>query len=164
MRGQELPDLRWFGPKLNYPMFIVTAAADGEMSGCLVGFATQSSINPIRFAVFISKHNYTYAVAVRAPSLAVHVVPPDGMALAQLFGGETGDEVDKFQRCSWRIGPLGSPLLDSCSNWCEGPVLSTLDAGDHQCFIIEPTHGETEDEVAFLSFDRAQEIEPGHEA
>ena len=29
---------------LDYPMFIVTACADGERSGCLIGFATQASI------------------------------------------------------------------------------------------------------------------------
>ena len=31
---------------LDYPMFIVTACADGERSGCLIGFATQASIDP----------------------------------------------------------------------------------------------------------------------
>jgi hypothetical protein len=44
--------------KLDYPMFIATVAADGE--------------------------------------------------LAELFGGETGDEVDKFDRCEWRPGPWSS--------------------------------------------------------
>ncbi len=31
---------------MDYPMFVVTAAAAGEQSGCLVGFATQCSIDP----------------------------------------------------------------------------------------------------------------------
>jgi flavin reductase (DIM6/NTAB) family NADH-FMN oxidoreductase RutF len=34
---------------IDYPMWIVTAAARGERSGCLVGFATQCSIEPVRF-------------------------------------------------------------------------------------------------------------------
>jgi flavin reductase (DIM6/NTAB) family NADH-FMN oxidoreductase RutF len=41
--------------ELDYPMFIVTVAAGGERNGCLIGFATQSSIDPPRFLAVISK-------------------------------------------------------------------------------------------------------------
>jgi flavin reductase (DIM6/NTAB) family NADH-FMN oxidoreductase RutF len=40
---------------LEYPMFIVTARAEEEPLGCLVGFATQTSIDPPRFAVCLSQ-------------------------------------------------------------------------------------------------------------
>ena len=39
---------------LDYPMLIVTARAGDERDGCLVGFATQASIDPPRFLVGIS--------------------------------------------------------------------------------------------------------------
>ena len=161
---KDLPQLDWFGHKLDYPMFIVTAASGGERSGCLVGFATQCSVHPVRFAVFISKKNHTYGVAENASALGVHVVPSDAVDLAELFGGQTGDEIDKFQRCEWHPGPLGSPVLERCPNWCEGPVVASLDAGDHQCFIMEPRHGSSDDVVDFLPFDDAKTIDPGHEA
>jgi hypothetical protein len=45
---------------LEYPMFIVTARAGGEPLGCLVGFATQTSIRPPRFLVCLSHNNRTY--------------------------------------------------------------------------------------------------------
>ena len=160
---KEEPDLDWFGRKLNYPMFIVTTTGSSERSGCLVGFATQCSVHPVRFAVFISKKNHTYGIAAGATALAIHVVPPTEMELAELFGGETGDAIDKFERCSWEPGPLGSPLVTACPNWCEGPIVTSLDAGDHGCFIIEPQHGNSTEEVIALSFDTAKTIEPGHE-
>ena len=47
---------------LDYPMFIVTACADGERAGCLIGFATQASIDPSRFLVCLSHNNRTYEV------------------------------------------------------------------------------------------------------
>ncbi|MHB1539220.1 MAG: flavin reductase [Solirubrobacteraceae bacterium] len=53
-------------------MAIVTAAADGERSGCLVGFATQCSIEPRRFLVCISVLNRTFEIAQRSNALAVH--------------------------------------------------------------------------------------------
>ena len=90
---------------LDYPMFIVTACADGERSGCLIGFATQASIDPSRFLVCLSHRNRTYRVAQGAELLGVHFVPEEQAELAELFGGETGDEVDKFERVRVGAGP-----------------------------------------------------------
>ena len=103
---------------LDYPMFIATAAAGGERTGCLVGFATQCSIDPARFLVCVSDKNRTYRVLESgASAMAVHVVPRDAGYLVELFGGETGDDADKFERCQWSGGPDGIPVLDLCRSW-----------------------------------------------
>lgn len=149
---------------LDYPMFIVTACAGGERSGCLIGFATQASIDPSRFLVCLSHNNRTFRVASEAELLAVHFVPEEQDALAQLFGGETGDEVDKFERCAWRPGPDGTPLLDDCPNRFVGRVLGRLDAGDHDAFLLEAVLAERGTDADEFSFHRAKRIEPGHEA
>jgi len=149
--------------ELDYPMFIVTTvAADGERSGCLIGFATQISINPARFLAGLSEKNRTYRVAQRAEHLAVHFVPADGQELAELFGSETGDEVDKFARCAWHEGPAGLPILDDLPNWFAGRILTRVDGGDHQAILLEPIAAEREAEEEELTFHRAKRIEPGH--
>src|SRR5579884_2212650 len=102
--------------QLDYSLFIVTATADAEHSGCLVGFASQVSIHPQRFLVCISVKNHTFPVARQAEVLVVHFVPEQAEELALLFGGETGDEVDKFARCQWRAGPDGAPVLTALEN------------------------------------------------
>jgi flavin reductase (DIM6/NTAB) family NADH-FMN oxidoreductase RutF len=149
---------------LDYPMLIVTACADDERSGCLVGFATQTSIDPSRFAVCLSHKNRTYRVGIRAELLGVHFVPEAEAGLAELFGGETGDEVDKFERCAWRPGPGGTPLLDACPNRFVGRVLERMDAGDHDAFLLEPVLAERGTDADEFNFHRAKRIEPGHEA
>ena len=149
---------------LDYPMFIVTACADGERAGCLIGFATQASIDPSRFLALLSHRNRTYRVGARAELLGVHFVPEEAGELAELFGGETGDEVDKFARVAWKPGPGGTPLLDACPNRFVGRVLERLDAGDHDAILLEPVlaeHGTASDE---FTFHRAKRIEPGHPA
>jgi flavin reductase (DIM6/NTAB) family NADH-FMN oxidoreductase RutF len=148
---------------LDYPMLIVTAAAGDEADGCLVGFATQTSIHPVRFLVCISRRNHTHGIAVRARALAVHVLCEDDMALAELFGGETADEVDKLARCRWRSGPGGAPILEGCPNWFAGPVVARFDAGDHEGFLIDPVDVEFGGLERQLGFQRARRIEPGHE-
>lgn len=149
---------------LEYPMFIVTARAGEEPLGCLVGFTTQTSIDPPRFLVCLSHNNRTYRRGRDARLLGVHCVPDSGDELARLFGGATGDEVDKFARCSWREGPEGVPLLDGCPNRFVGRVLARLDAGDHDAFLLEPIAAERGAGPGEFTFHRARRIDPGHPA
>jgi flavin reductase (DIM6/NTAB) family NADH-FMN oxidoreductase RutF len=148
--------------ELDYPMFIVTTSVDGDRSGCLIGFATQISIDPARFLVGLSHKNHTYRVAKGAELVGVHFVPEDGEELAELFGGQTGDEIDKFERCAWHPGPGGVPLVEGCPNRFVGRILERLDAGDHDALILEPVAAEREAEERELTFHRARRIEPGH--
>jgi flavin reductase (DIM6/NTAB) family NADH-FMN oxidoreductase RutF len=150
--------------QLDYPMFIATVAADGERAGCLIGFATQCSIDPPRFLAGISDKNRTYRVAQAADSMALHLVPEHATELAELFGGETGDEVDKFARCDWRPGPGGVPLLDGCPNRFVGRILERVDFGDHVGHVLQPFHADEDAAGGQLGFHRAKRIEPGHEA
>lgn len=150
--------------QLDYPMFIATVAAGGERAGCLIGFATQCSIHPPRFLAGISDKNRTFRVAGGAESMAIHMVPQDANDLAELFGGETGDEIDKFERCDWHEGPGGVPLLDRCPNRFVGRIAERIDFGDHVGMVLEPFFAEEDEEAGQLGFHRAKRIDPGHEA
>jgi flavin reductase (DIM6/NTAB) family NADH-FMN oxidoreductase RutF len=150
--------------KLDYPMFIATVTAEGERAGCLIGFATQCSIHPPRFLAGISDKNRTFRVAQAADSMAVHLVPEAATELAQLFGGETGDEVDKFERCAWRPGPGDVPLLDDCPNRFVGRIIERVDFGDHTGMVLDPFYADEDEASGQLGFHRAKRIEPGHEA
>ncbi len=150
--------------ELDYPMFIVTTASRDRRAGCLVGFATQTSIHPPRFVVCLSRANHTYRLARETDVLAVHFVPSDAEDLAELFGGETGDEVDKFALCAWNPGPHRLPILDRCQNWFVGRIAARYDVGDHEGVLLEPLvahHGSAEEE---FTFHRAKRIDPGHPA
>lgn len=152
----------WLGSEADRPVFIVTAGDDRRLAGCLVSFASECSIDPQRFIVFLSTKNLTYRVAKDSEVLAVHAVPPDQRALAELFGGETGDDIEKFERCRWRAGPEGVPLLEDCTSWFAGRIVARIDAGDHDGFILEPLEGRARAEP-MLSFHETRAIEPGHE-
>lgn len=150
---------------LDYTMFVVTTAADDEASGCLVGFATQTSLTPPRFLLGISRRNHTYRVALRARHLAVHVVTRRAIGLARLFGSQTGDEIDKFERCAWHSGPEQMPILDDAAAWFVGRTLDRLDIGDHMGYLLEPVAGYAPDRADDLvSLSDVRDLEPGHEA
>jgi flavin reductase (DIM6/NTAB) family NADH-FMN oxidoreductase RutF len=145
------------------PMYIVTTAEGDERSGCLVGFATQCSVDPPRWAVCLSKKNRTYEVAGEAAVLAVHFLGRDERELAELFGGETGHEVDKFERCAWHEGPGGAPILEATEAWIVGPTVHRFDAGDHGGFVIDIEAAELRSREPQLGFQAAKDIEPGHD-
>ena len=149
---------------LDYPMFIVTVAADGERAGCLIGFATQCSINPPRFLVCLSDKNRTVRVARSAEVLVVHLVPVYAEPLAELFGSLTGDDVDKFSRCDWSPGPHGTPILADCGNWFAGRILDRRPADDHWAFLLEPFQASSDAADGAFTFHRAKRIDAGHEA
>lgn len=151
--------------RLDYPMFVVTARApDGERAGCLVGFSTQASIDPLRYLVAISQQNHTYRVAARSPRLAVHALSARSRALAELFGARTGDDIDKFARCAWHDGPDGVPVLEDAAAWFSGPVLGKTPFGDHVGFLIAPDGGECSGDGPLLTFTGVADLDPGHGA
>ncbi|MFB8267387.1 flavin reductase family protein [Streptomyces sp. NPDC055955] len=160
-----MTDLDTFTDPLDYPLYVVTAATAGEKSGYLVGFASQCSIRPARFMVWLSKANLTLRVAARAERLAVHLLRHDQTGLARVFGGETGDRRDKFSDIAWHRGPGESLILDEqAPAWFVGRVERRVDGGDHVGFLLAPEAAENVSggEAALLSLHDARDITPGH--
>jgi flavin reductase (DIM6/NTAB) family NADH-FMN oxidoreductase RutF len=149
---------------IDYPMYVVTASDGAERAGCLVGFATQASIDPPRLLVMISKKNHTYRVATAAEELVVHFLGEDNLELAKLFGEETGDEIDKFSRCEWAPTPSGSPVIRGTLGWVACRVLDRFDAGDHVAHLLEPLRGESNGGGGQLGFQAVTSLDPGHPA
>lgn len=178
-------DFERFADGLDYPMLVVTAVhgETGERSGCLVGFASQCSIEPARFLVAVSKANHTHRVAWASPVLAVHALGAHQQALAALFGERSGDNVDKFARCRWTPGEAGVPLLEECPRRFTGRVVERLpELGDHSGFLLEPRDSTDDEQEArpeedrrdpgagtsaverLLMFSDVRTMEPGHPA
>ena len=148
-------------------VYLITTAARGERSGCLVGFATQISIDPLRFLVGISTSNHTHGVAANAEHLAVHVVDRRHMDLVRLFAAETGDQIDKFARCDWTEGPHGLPVLSDAGIWFAARVVARLDiGGDHTGYVLAPVGGGVADSRdgrgRWVGLADVDDVTPGH--
>lgn len=152
--------------RANAAMVVVTTIADGETSGCLVGFHSQCSIEPPRYAVWISRANHTFRVAAHAHTFAVHFLPARRRDLADLFGGETGDQIDKLTRCDWTEGPGGVPLLDGCPDRFVGELVEWREGGDedHACVVLDPVDARAGGSEPWLHLADVIDIDPGHDA
>jgi flavin reductase (DIM6/NTAB) family NADH-FMN oxidoreductase RutF len=137
-------DFDGFVSQLDASLVVVTTASDDQHAGCVVGFHTQCSIEPRRYAVWLSKANLTYRVSLFATHLAVHLLPADDRSLLQLFGGTSGDHTEKFALCEWSPGPGGVPLLAACPTRAVLEITSRWDDGsDHACFVGAPILAES---------------------
>ena len=147
---------------LDWPMIVATTAAGDDVAGCLVGFHTQSSIDPECWLVCISKVNHTYPVVRRARTLVAHFLRADQLELARIFGTETGDVVDKFAQCPWHRGPDGVPVLDGC-DWIAGPIVGRFDLGDHEGQLVSVSEvGQGHPGGAQLGYQQVARMPPGH--
>ena len=150
--------------RLDYPMWVVTAASGDEVSGCLAGFVTQCSVEPARFFVCISKKNHTFGVASRASALGLHLLGEEQHDLAHVFGELTGDSADKFAVVDWHPGSTGAPVLAASAAWIEGPVLERVDVGDHMGHLVEPVAGGGGGSRGQLLYSAVRHLDPGHPA
>lgn len=146
-------------------MVVVTVCgADGEVDGCLVGFHSQCSIDPPRYALWLSVANRTHELATGATHLAVHLLGRADQGLAQHFGGLTGDAADKLAGVAWRPGPDGVPLIDDLPSRFVGRIESrSSEGGDHDLFVLDVLAAAAPP-ANVLRLSDTTDIDPGHAA
>jgi flavin reductase (DIM6/NTAB) family NADH-FMN oxidoreductase RutF len=150
---------------MDAPLVVVTTWAEDELSGCVVGFHTQSSIGPEHYCVWLSKANHTYRVGLRAAHFAVHFLTEDDLAMAEHFGTLSGDDTDKFAGLDVELDPHGVPLLQALPNRLTLERIAMLDDGaDHVCVTTRVTSAHTSGRFAPLRLSMAAHLTPGHEA
>jgi flavin reductase (DIM6/NTAB) family NADH-FMN oxidoreductase RutF len=156
--------LQQFTAGLDYSMLIVTTRHEDIRAGCLIGFSTQTSIDPWRMLVCLSRKNTTTRVAAQAGVIAVHRLGREQLGLARLFGEESGEWTDKFARCAWRDGPRGMPVLAECPAWFVGEIVSIDDVGDHAGVLVAAVAAGGSGTGDPLTFSAVTDLEPGQEA
>jgi flavin reductase (DIM6/NTAB) family NADH-FMN oxidoreductase RutF len=161
--------------RLDAALVVVTVAVGDERDGCLVGFHSQTSIDPARYVVWLSVENHTAALAADAEHLGVHVLSATDHDLAELFGGTTDDDAGpgggKLDQVPWTEGPGGVPLVDAVPLRFVGRILEWLRpaGGDHHGAVLEPVTGAL-DRDGHTSVDapfrlhQTHDISPGHPA
>ena len=148
---------------LDAPLIVVTASDGTERAGCLVGFHVQSSIEPARFCVWLSKANHTYRIALRATHLGIHFLTTNDLPLAQHFGTLTGDDGDKFTSVEVHTGPGHVPVLHECANRMVVKRTVLVDeGGDHVCMAAEVVSAHSTGPFVPLRLSKASHLTPGH--
>ena len=148
---------------LDNALIVVTTAEGHERAGCLVGFHAQSSMDPGRYALSLSKANYTYRVALRATHLGIGFLTSADPLLAERFGTLTGDKTDKFAGLRTSLGAGGVPVLEDIPHWVILRRIALLDeGGDHVCVTGEPVAAGSSGPFEPLRLSHVGHLRPGH--
>jgi flavin reductase (DIM6/NTAB) family NADH-FMN oxidoreductase RutF len=145
-------------------MIVVTASVGEERDGCLVGFHSQSSIDPERYTVWISKENHTLELVRQASHVGVHLLGKFQLDLAERFGGQTADDgVDKFAGTDVVMSEDGVPVLGRRVAGFVGRIVERIEAGgDHVAVVLEPVEVRADPAMEPLRLRDALDIDPGH--
>jgi len=149
--------------RVDTAMIVLTTASGDSRAGCLVGFHCQCSIDPPRYAVWLSKANHTYRLALLAERFGLHFLTEADHDIAEHFGSLTGDDTDKFAGVEWHEGDGAVPLLERCPHRVVARRHAMWDDGsDHVCFVLEPLDVNDPNPFAPMPFSRVADVEAGH--
>jgi len=116
---------------------IVTAGHDGVLHGMTVSSFSSVSLDPPLISVNIGRLTRTHSLMNEAGAFAVSILASDQQDLADHFGGAVPDTEQRLDGIAYRLGPLGSPLLEGSLASFEAKIYATVPAGTHSIFIGE---------------------------
>ena len=144
--------------KITYGLYVVSAQAEGQRSGCVVNTLQQVTAEPVRLAVTVNKDSLTCQLIQKAGRFAAVALDQraDMMAIGR-FGFRTGRDMDKFEGIPFRVDAAGLhyPTATACAHYsCK--VEQTVDLGTHLLFVglAEESEILTEDEPLTYSYYR----------
>ena len=96
--------------KITYGLYVVSAQAEGQRSGCVVNTLQQVTAEPVRLAVTVNKDSLTCQLIQKAGRFAAVALDQraDMMAIGR-FGFRTGRDMDKFEGIPCKEDAAGMP-------------------------------------------------------
>ena len=124
--------------KLSYGLFVLTAAAGGAESGCIINTAGQGTSQPERISIAVNKAGFTHDLVKQSGKFNVSILSETaGFDTFRHFGLQSGRDVDKFagyQHCQRAANGLYY-VTAGTNAYISATVEQTLDLGTHTLFI-----------------------------
>jgi len=124
--------------KLTYGMWVLSAAADGDVEASTITWLSQSSFSPPMLMVAIKAETHLRKIVEKSGAFALHLLSESQRDLAGAFTRPTVVSAGKIGGLAYQPGPVtGSPLLEGFSAWLEARITDTITRGDHTVFVAE---------------------------
>jgi flavin reductase (DIM6/NTAB) family NADH-FMN oxidoreductase RutF/rubredoxin len=127
--------------KISYGLYVISAAAGGNINGQIANTAFQITSEPATIAVSINKQNFTHELIEKGGVFSISILATETpMPFIGLFGFKSGREIDKFEAVNYKLGANGCPVvLDYTVGFAEAKVVNKLDVGTHTIFVGQIT-------------------------
>lgn len=125
--------------KITYGLYVVSAEAEGQSSGCVVNTLSQVTSKPVRLSVTVNKENLTCELIQKADRFAAVALDQRAdLAFIGKFGFRSGRDLEKYGEGSTVRDAAGMPYCweNACARYsCR--VINTVDLGTHLLFVGE---------------------------
>lgn len=130
--------------KVTYGLYVVSAEAEGEKSGCIVNTLQQVTAEPVRLAVTVSKESFTCGLIEKAGRFAAVALDQRAdLPYIGRFGFRSGKDFDKFGGIAASEDEAGMPYpLDAACAHYSCRVTDILDLDTHLMFVGEAEESE----------------------
>ena len=144
---------------LGYGLYVVTTHDGAKDNGCILNTVMQVTNSPDRVAIAVNKQNYTHDTIRATGKLNVNCLTEEApFSVFEVFGFQSGREVDKFAGCTPRRSANGLVVLPRYVN----AVLSLsveqyVDLGTHGMFICSVTESQVISDAHTMTYTYYQE-------
>lgn len=123
---------------MTYGLYVLTAAADGDLAAGTVTWLSQASFAPLLVMVGIRRDGHVHQVVDRSRAFAVNVLASTQQAIASAFFRSSVADGGRINGYAFERGPAtGAPLLLDLPAWFEARVSDAVIRGDHTVFVAE---------------------------
>jgi flavin reductase (DIM6/NTAB) family NADH-FMN oxidoreductase RutF len=125
--------------QLDRELWVVTAQHGGRRGGLVATFVSSASIVPDapRMLVGLARQHHTWELVEASGAFALHLLGVEHLSWVWHFGLSSGRDQDKLAGLAHRLGPSGSPILDTVPGWLDCRVEDRLDTGDRTVYLAE---------------------------
>lgn len=129
--------------KLDYEIFVLTAAHQDRCNGQIVCWVVPATIVPQvpRILVGVGRMTFTRELIEMSRRFVLNLLGKDQWPLIAHFGFRSGREIDKFATLPFERGVTGSPILRGTVGYLECEVRTVLDAGAHLFYLADVIEG-----------------------
>ena len=129
--------------QVTYGLYVMSAAADNDISAGTVNWLSQASFGPPLIMVGVKKDSGLHETVKKSNSFAVNILSADQKQLAEDFFRPTTVEGNKVNGHSFKPGTTGAPILDEVYSYFECKVTGSIEQGDHSVFVGEVVEAES---------------------
>ena len=123
---------------LTYGLFVLTAAAEGKESGCIINTAGQVTVEPNQISITVNKANFTHDLILAGGTFNLSILDETaGFDTFRHFGFRSGRDADKFagyESCKRSANGLYY-VTAGTNGYISASVKQTMDLGTHTLFI-----------------------------
>jgi flavin reductase (DIM6/NTAB) family NADH-FMN oxidoreductase RutF len=124
--------------KLTYGVHVMTAAAEGKLTGATLTWIAQCSFEPPLVMIAIQRSSQMHEAVERSGALAVNVIAEGQEKVAEAFFRPPSLEGNRLAGFQYEPGPAtGAPLLTDLPAWIEARVIDAVTRGDHTVFVAQ---------------------------